>query len=184
MKWVKAGATVGAALAVGVGGLTPAGTWSAQASTADAAVELVAPQADEETRRIAAEDPQAVQTMATRCGDGYNVIGAEQLPYDGYRLGTLFRYSKKTSGGNWRYCMIFDNNTGSTKYMRLRTCEYTLENPECRTDQGDFSQYAGPVYTGLHWKYPQCSKVVAIMKNSKDSDKALIDAVRTANTCN
>ncbi|MHA4813164.1 hypothetical protein ACXZ65_02295 [Streptomyces aculeolatus] len=184
MKWVRAGATVGAALALGIGGVTPVGAWSAQASAADALDELVAPQADEETRRIAAADPQAVQTTATLCGDGYNLVGAEQLPDDGWRLGTLFRYSKLTSGGNWRYCMLFDNNTGSTKYMRLRTCEYTLEDPECRTDQGDFSQYAGPVYTGLHWRYPQCSKVVAIMKNTKESDNALIDAVRTANTCN
>lgn len=65
MKWVRAGATVGAALALSIGGVAPVGAWSAQASAADALDELVAPQADEETRRIAAADPQAVR--ARRC---------------------------------------------------------------------------------------------------------------------
>ncbi|MFD8866861.1 hypothetical protein ACFV1F_21270 [Streptomyces sp. NPDC059590] len=166
--------------------LAALGFTAPQASAAETAsvVDLVAPQADEETRRIAAEDPQAVQAAATLCGSGYELSDADQLPETDWRLGTLFLYLKAGAGSSWRGCQIFDNNTGSTKYMKLKVCDNKTDNPPCDTDEGNFSQYAGPVYTGTQWKYPQCARVTAIMKNSQSSGTALIDAVRVAGSCN
>jgi hypothetical protein len=174
----------GVRIAVAVTALAALGLTAPQASAADTAgvTHLIAPQADEETRKIAAEDPQTVRAAATLCGSGYHLFDADRLPSDERRLGTLFRYAN--GNGKWRGCALFDNNTGSTKYMKLRVCGAKDGQRRCDVDKGDFSQYAGPVYTGPNWTYPQGSTVTAIMKKTKDSDKRLIHAKRCAGACN
>ncbi|GHG95082.1 hypothetical protein [Streptomyces rubradiris] len=145
----------------------------------------VASFADAGTRAIAAQDREAVQAAATLCGDGYTLIYAERLP-DERRWGTLFTYMNWSDYSAGRGCAVFDNNLGVSKYMKLSICESTIESPECVTDAGNFSQYAGPVYSKTYWKYQQCSKVTAIMKNSaSDSDAAaLINRRLSVGTCN
>ncbi len=180
-----------------VAALTACGLTAPQASAGEAAApaagpalapavaEVVAPGADAQTRALAAAHPRQVEAMASLCGDAYTLRYAEQLPYEGNRLGTLFLYGRGLKEAPyWRGCQLFDNNTGSTKYMKLKVCENKVSNPDCVVDAGDFSQYAGPVRTRLAWDYPQCAKVTAIMKNSKGSDTALIDRQISAGSCN
>ncbi|MEU8998952.1 hypothetical protein AB0952_25760 [Streptomyces caniferus] len=131
------------------------------------------PEAKSETRAIAAADPQAVQAMASLCGSGYALTYAERLP-DATRFGTLFTY-KNAAGAS---CAVFDNNSGFTKYMKLKLCENSPGQP-CATDEGNFSQYAGPVRV----KSGFCATVTAIMKDSKSSHAALIDRVTTVPPC-
>jgi hypothetical protein len=144
---------------------------------------VVSARADSETREIAAEDPGAVQAMATLCGRGYELFDADRLPSAQRRLGTLFRYGK-SGGDGWRGCALFDNNTGGTKYMKLTMCGARNGERRCDKDSGDFSQYAGPVYTGPDWSDPKGAKVTAIMKKKWNSDTRLIDAERCAGACN
>lgn len=134
--------------------------------TAVAGVPL-SPSASDATRAIAAADPRAVEATANLCGAGYNLQHAEQLP-DSRRLGTIFTYQKNVEP--FSSCAIFDNNTGVAKYMKLKLCPNDLSKP-CNVDEGNFSQYAGPVRVTDGW----CAKVNAIMKNTKTSTTALID---------
>ncbi|GHB33859.1 hypothetical protein [Streptomyces chryseus] len=67
--------------------------------------------------------------------------------------------------------------------MKLKLCTHRTE-PRCDTDEGSFSQYAGPVtITGTHSEI-FCSKVTAVMKSSKTATVALIDRVSSATPCN
>ncbi|WP_309140287.1 hypothetical protein [Streptomyces sp. PKU-EA00015] len=143
--------------------------------TAVAGVSL-SPTATSTTRAIAASDPQAVQATANLCGSGYYLQYAEQLP-DERRWGTLFTYQRNEAPFN--SCAIFDNNLGTTKYMKLKLCPNDLSKP-CSVDEGNFSQYAGPVRVtdGL------CAQVTAIMKNSKTSTTALINRQFHVPPCN
>jgi hypothetical protein len=136
----------------------------------------ISPTATGTTRTIAASDPQAVQATSNLCGSGYYLQYAEQLP-DERRWGTLFTYQKNVAPFN--SCAIFDNNLGTTKYMKLKLCPNDLSKP-CSVDEGNFSQYAGPVRVtdGL------CAKVTAIMKNSKTSTTALINRQFHVPPCN
>ncbi|GHI09469.1 hypothetical protein AQI88_37620 [Streptomyces cellostaticus] len=152
-----------------------------QAVAADAStgspVQISAP-ADGATRAVAAEDPQAVRAAATRCGSGYKLYVAERLP-DATRLGTLFTYTKDGSSGLTGVCAIFDNNTGAKQYMKLKLCP-NRTNPTCDTEEGTFSQYAGPVYVTSPKGYLSCSKVTAIMKSG---GATVINRVMTATPC-
>ncbi|MEE1939617.1 hypothetical protein V1L54_09335 [Streptomyces sp. TRM 70361] len=128
------------------------------------------------TRAIAAADPQAARATANLCGSGYSLVYAERLP-DERRFGTLFTYTKGTT----QTCAVFDNNLGVRKYMKLKLCDNRV-NATCRTDEGDFIQYAGPVR--LTTDFNHCMRVTAIMKDSASSNVALIDRVTYATPCN
>ncbi|MDN3057065.1 hypothetical protein PH213_21455 [Streptomyces sp. SRF1] len=54
--------------------------------------------------------------------------------------------------------------------MKLKICEKKVSSPRCDTDEGNFTQYAGPV------RMNNCPEITAIMKNS--SGVAITDAVR------
>ncbi|MFD5112241.1 hypothetical protein ACFWNG_08005 [Streptomyces sp. NPDC058391] len=134
--------------------------------------------ANADTRAVAAADPQAAQAAAVECGTGYELRYAERLPTAENRLGTLFSYTKMT-GSRWDACAIFDNNTGATKYMKLKICPNTVGGA-CAQDEGNFSQYAGPV----HLTNAMCGDITAIMKNTSSSSTSLINAIRGATACN
>jgi hypothetical protein len=129
----------------------------------------VSARADAATRSIAAQGPHKVSVMASLCGSGYELITAERLP-DERRYGTLFIYVKGGAGPSNYACAVFDNNLDGSRYMKLKICEGIVSSPKCETDEGSFSQYAGPV------RMKNCPDVTAIMKNSQGV--AIIDAVR------
>ncbi|OIK08118.1 hypothetical protein [Streptomyces monashensis] len=116
------------------------------------------PSADPQTRALAATDPTAVQAAGLLCGSGYKLEFMEPLP-DARRFGTLFTYTKYTSGTNGA-CALFDNNLGAKKHMKLKVCWTT-----CNVDEGSFSDYAGPVkYESTPIKFdPACAQVTALM---------------------
>ncbi|MDH2391642.1 hypothetical protein QCN29_23250 [Streptomyces sp. HNM0663] len=120
-----------------------------------------------ETRKIAADSPQAVKATSNLCGSGFNLQYAERLP-DERRFGTLYTYQRNYSP--FESCAVFDNNLGTRKYMKLKLCPSSLLKP-CNVDEGNFTQYAGPVRLKDGW----CSRVTAIMKDYKSSGAALID---------
>ncbi len=130
--------------------------------------------ADDATRAVAKAQPAAAAATANLCGAGYELTFAEQLP-DSRRFGTLFLYRKGSSAS----CAVFDNNLGSAKYMKLKLCE-TKARPAgtprvCSTDEGTFSQYAGPVRVN-----DVCGEVTAILKQD---GIAIIDRVRLVPPC-
>src|SRR5512144_12652 len=165
------------------------GLRTAVAFTAAAASALMAPQtsaaditsvsgvhvasaADSGTRAIAVAAPRTVRGTANLCGSGYKLTYAERLP-DKRRFGTLFTYQNRSLAS----CAVFDNNLGTKKYMKLKLC--TNRFARCKTDKGNFSQYAGPVRVSDGF----CAKVTAIMKNSRNSSVALIDRVLRVPPC-
>ncbi|UGY91682.1 hypothetical protein [Streptomyces gobiensis] len=159
--------------------MTPAQAAAPTPSVPDA---LIFSQADAKTRAIAAAEPEALRATANLCGSGYQLSTADRLPEPNRRLGTLFLYSKSTASTIY-VCALFDNNTGSSKYMKLKLCP-NRAGATCPTDEGNFSRYAGPVRISGDYRYVGCSTVTAIMKNSKSSSAALIDRVTGAYTCN
>ncbi|MEU7137639.1 hypothetical protein [Streptomyces sp. NPDC046261] len=170
---------MGAAAAIGVLGFAVP-----QAQAADVTVApgvKVTAKADKNTRAIAAASPAAVAAGTSLCGAGYTLDYAERLP-DASRKGTLFTYTKPIPpGGSYNdipTCAIFDNNTGSAKYMKLKLCSNYTAVP-CAVNEGTFSQYAGPVFQ----KKGGCGLVYAIMKTSKSASSAIIDAKRGATAC-
>jgi hypothetical protein len=114
-----------------------------------------------QTRAIASADPAAVQATATLCGSGYQLEYAERLP-DARRFGTLFSYTKYSSGKDGA-CVVFDNNLGAKKHMKLKLCPSI--NDTCKVDDGMYSEYAGPVkYESSDAQFqPACSMVTALM---------------------
>ncbi|WP_308315408.1 hypothetical protein [Streptomyces sp. ISL-100] len=141
----------------------------------------ISPTASKATRTIAAAQTEAVRATSNLCGSTYVLQSAERLP-DARRFGTLFTYTRGNAGYTGA-CAVFDNNTGTAKYMKLKLCTNRTE-PRCDTDEGTFSQYAGPVtITGTHSEI-FCSKSTAIMKSTKTSTAALIDRVDYATPCN
>jgi hypothetical protein len=63
--------------------------------------------------------------------------------------------------------------------MKLKLCSnYTAEG--CASDEGNFSEYAGPVYR----THGGCGTVTALMKNSSSSSAYLVNAVRDSTNCN
>ncbi|SCK60014.1 hypothetical protein YWIDRAFT_03913 [Streptomyces sp. SceaMP-e96] len=83
-------------------------------------------------RAIAEADPDAVAATATLCGSGYKLDYAERLP-DARRFGTLFAYTKFTTGSPG-VCVLFDNNTGSAKHMKLKLCP-NKTGATCKVDE-------------------------------------------------
>lgn len=154
---------------------------SPQASASDGTTTIagvkVSPKANKETLRIAAADTGALQVTANVCGSSYSLYNAERLPTDANRLGTLFTYTNGGAGPSNFTCIILDNNTGTTKWMKVKLCENKVTSPRCDTDEGNFSQYAGPVYMD------NCATRTALMKNSSSSTTYLINAVR-GSVCN
>lgn len=151
-----------------------------QAVAVEQPVSRVAAGVDGVTKSIAAENPAAVVAAATVCGAGYNLSYAERLP-DASRKGTLFTYIKGTGGASndTPTCAIFENNTTSTKWMKIKLCSnYTAEG--CASDEGNFSQYAGPVYR----VHGGCGDVTALMKSTSASSTYIVNAVRGATSCN
>ncbi|MEV5845149.1 hypothetical protein AB0M32_24585 [Streptomyces sp. NPDC051985] len=134
---------------------------------------------DAQTRTIAEANTAAVSATATLCGTGYELEFAEQLP-DSRRYGTLFTYVK-SSVGAYGVCAVFDNNTTSAKHMKLKLCP-NKAGAACPTDEGTYSQYAGPVkYESSNSLYVMCSPVTAIMWDANGT--AIIDRVRSATLC-
>ncbi|MEU9287451.1 hypothetical protein AB0D57_22695 [Streptomyces sp. NPDC048275] len=135
-----------------------------------------------DARAYAEAHPGEMQTMASLCGSSYDVIVLGlRLPTDASRLGTLWVYSNTSAPSNGQNtCALFDNNTGSAKWMKLELCDNYTATP-CEVDQGTFSQYAGPV-----WQEPGgCGKVTALMKDSSSSTTYIINRVITNVTgCN
>lgn len=144
---------------------------SAHAASDNIAGVPISPQADQKTRSIAAADPAALQATATVCGAGYYLLNAVRLPEDTNRLGTWFLYNDGGSGPDNTACAILDNNTGTTKWMKLSLCENKVSSPRCDVDQGNFSQYAGPVYMD------NCATTTALMKNTSSSTTYLINRI-------
>ncbi|MCX4430652.1 hypothetical protein [Streptomyces mirabilis] len=164
-----------AAATLGILGLT-----APQVAAADRPIPSISAKADKNARAIAAENPAAVVAAATVCGTGYNLYKAEQLP-DASRLGTLFVYVKGSNpaSNDAPTCAIFDNNTSGAKWMKLKLCSNcTAEG--CASDEGNFSQYAGPVYRA----HGGCGTVTALMKNTSSSSTYLVNAVRDSTNCN
>ncbi|MEU7059797.1 hypothetical protein [Streptomyces sp. NPDC046197] len=163
---------------------TPAAT--AATPTADAlkvpgtTVQFAA-NASAQTKAIAAKKPNAVQATATLCGSGYTLFNAERLP-DSRRYGTLFTYTKSNSQGFSGACAVFDNNMPGGMKMKLKLCPNRTDASLCKTDQGLFTNYAGPVKIEGDHSYVFCSKVTAIMWDGI-AGPAIIDAVRDATPC-
>ncbi|NGO75715.1 hypothetical protein G6045_08485 [Streptomyces sp. YC504] len=149
----------------------------ASAGEVPAKTELkISAKADDTTRAIAEEETAAVLATGNLCGSSYQLYYAERLP-DATRLGTLFVYNQTSGDG---VCAIFDNNTGTAKYMKVKVCDYKT-TPTCVTDEGTFSQYAGPVRMNVT---TYCATVIAVMKTSKSATTALIDRKANARPCN
>ncbi|GHI02320.1 hypothetical protein AQI88_26545 [Streptomyces cellostaticus] len=131
-----------------------------------------------QTRALAAANPTAVSAAATLCGSGYKLDNAEQLP-DSRRFGTLFTYTKYV-GGVHGVCSLFDNNLGTAKHMKLKLCA-GLTALGCKTDEGTFKDYAGPVK--IENRDPLaviCAPVTAIMWSD---GVAIIDRQRSSTAC-
>ncbi|MFJ8314051.1 MULTISPECIES: hypothetical protein [unclassified Streptomyces] len=137
---------------------------------------VISPKASAATRALAAMDPKAVQDTANLCGAGYKLELATRLP-DARRFGTLFEYQNGASNE----CALFDNNLGTSKYMKLSVCEVYNGHRACSTDAGNFTQYAGPVRV----TYGFCANITAIMKDSAGTSdsSALINRVVPAVPC-
>ncbi|MEI5132783.1 hypothetical protein RB199_11980 [Streptomyces libani] len=134
---------------------------------------------DARTRAIAEADPDAVAATATLCGSGYKLDYAERLP-DARRFGTLFAYTKFTTGSPG-VCVLFDNNTGSAKHMKLKLCP-NKTGATCKVDEGTYSRYAGPLkYENSNGRYVQCSMVTALMWDA--NGRALINRLMSATVC-
>ncbi|MFI6375193.1 hypothetical protein [Streptomyces sp. NPDC050546] len=133
---------------------------------------------DAQTRAVAAENPAAVRATASLCGSGYELENAERLP-DARRFGTLFTYTKHTVGKAGA-CAVFDNNLGTAKKMKLKLCP-NLTGAACKVDEGNFSQYAGPVkYETTGSDSVDCAEVTAIMWSG---GVPIIDRVKSVAPC-
>ncbi len=125
------------------------------AATALSAALLVAPQAvavdqpnvpiaqdaDAVTRAVVKADRSAAAAAANVCGAGYTLKKGIPLPLGtepGERLATLFSYENGGKG-----CVILDNNVGASRYMYLKVCK--TDGTACDPDEGNFTEYAGPV---------------------------------------
>ncbi|MBB5117980.1 hypothetical protein AF335_09805 [Streptomyces eurocidicus] len=130
-----------------------------QAVAAEKPVVRIADYADAQTRAFAQANPQEVAAAMLACGPDYKLSTAIPLPKGTdpkMRLATLFSY---TRGGNDFGCSILDNNMGSASYkMKVSVCGSA---GACSTDQGNYLNYAGPVFTGQ----PVCATVSALMWN-------------------
>jgi hypothetical protein len=141
----------------------------------------VGPNVDAKSAAFVRNHPQEARAMANLCGAEYDTITlALRLPTDTNRLGTLWVYAGNGTGSYQNTCSIFDNNTGTSKWMKLQLCDNFTDTP-CDVDQGTFSQYAGPV-----WQKPGgCGTVTALMKTSSTATTYLINRVATNVTnCN
>jgi hypothetical protein len=168
-------ALAAAAATVGILGLT-----APQVAAADQSTPSISAKADKATRAVASANPAGVVAAATVCGTGYDLYRAAMLP-DASRKGTLFVYVKgdNPSSNDAPTCAILDNNTGSAKWMKLKLCSnYTAEG--CASDEGNFSEYAGPVYRA----HGGCGTVTALMKNTSSSSTYIINAVQDTTNCN
>ncbi|MDJ0345975.1 hypothetical protein QMK19_30470 [Streptomyces sp. H10-C2] len=168
-------------LAAGAAALAVLGLAAPQVAAADRPVPHIAAKADQNTRAFAARNPGAVAAVQLICGAGYNLYKVDMLPSESARRGTLFVYIKGTNGASddTPTCAIFDNNMEGAKWMKLKLCSnYTAEG--CASDEGNFTQYAGPVYRA----HGGCGEVTALMKNTSSSTKYIINAVRDTTTCN
>jgi hypothetical protein len=133
----------------------------------------IGPGVDSKSAAFAQDHPDEVRAMANLCGAEYDTITlALRLPTDTNRLGTLWVYGGNGAASNQNTCSVFDNNTGTAKWMKLQLCDNFTDTP-CDVDQGTFSQYAGPV-----WQKPGgCGTVTALMKTSSTSSTYLINRV-------
>jgi hypothetical protein len=146
-----------------------------QASAADRAAAAdgvrISSAANATTRTIAEQEPKAAIAAATVCGAGYELYNAEPLPTLDNRLGTLFSYDDGGLGPGNSECAILDNNTGSAKWMKIQLCENKASNPRCDVDQGNYTDYAGPVFMD------NCPSLTALMKTTSSSSGYIINRV-------
>ncbi|MFF9405889.1 hypothetical protein ACF1B0_10190 [Streptomyces anandii] len=132
---------------------------------------------DPQTRALAAANPAAVQAGGLLCGSGYRLASMEPLP-DSRRFGTLFTYTKEvTRPALSGACALFDNNLGAKQHMKLKLCWTT-----CKTDEGNFFDYAGPVKyeSNADTFQPRCAIVTALMW---EGDVAIINRERHIDAC-
>ncbi|MGP3952855.1 hypothetical protein [Streptomyces sp. 7N604] len=147
-------------MAVAIATLTATALIAPQAVASDKPDVKVAQSANAQTKAYAQANPEVVSAAATVCGSGYELSTVTPLPKGtdpSMRHATLFNYTK---GGNDHGCSIMDNNLGATRHMKLKVCNW--KKTVCDTDEGNFSQYAGPVYTSE----PVCAHVTAQMWSS------------------
>ncbi|MEV5196170.1 hypothetical protein AB0K86_27255 [Streptomyces clavifer] len=122
----------------------------------------VAAGADAETRAIAASMSATAAAAATLCGSAYELTDAKALPSATTRYGTLFFY---TNANTTSACAFMDNNTsGSANYMDLRIWAGN-NTAGADVDKGNFSSYAGPVYSSTAAAGGRCVGLSALMKN-------------------
>jgi hypothetical protein len=109
---------------------------------------------------VAVPTTPAAAASATVCGTGYEFNDAKALPSADKRYATLFFYTKGTSA-----CAILDNNTsGAANYMDLQIWPGDNKDAGDR-DKGNFSEYAGPVYSSTIATGGRCVGISALMKN-------------------
>jgi hypothetical protein len=132
-----------------------------QAVAADTPNVPISRDADAVTRAIAQADRSAAAAAANVCGTGYTLRKGIPLPLGtdpDLRLATLFSYENGGKG-----CVILDNNVGASRYMYLRVCK--TGGTACDPDEGNFSEYAGPVYVSSF----ACAPVTAKMGRTSTS---------------
>lgn len=159
------------ALAAGAALCLAAPHASADTQTEAVAKVKVAASANAYTHSVAATEAKAAQAATLLCGAGYTLYNADPLPSASNRLGMLFTYYKGGLGPGDYACAVFDNNTSGAKWMKLKMCENKATNPRCDTDEGTFSDYAGPVHMN------NCPTFTALMKTSSGAGTYLINRV-------
>ncbi|MFI6275872.1 hypothetical protein [Streptomyces sp. NPDC050988] len=132
-----------------------------QAVALDAPRVPISKDADAVTRAVARADMSAAAAAANACGTGYTLRKGIPLPLGtdpDLRLATLFAYENGGKG-----CAILDNNVGASRYMYLKVCK--AGGTACDPDEGNFSEYAGPVYVSSF----ACAPVTAKMGRTSSS---------------
>ncbi|CAL9664700.1 hypothetical protein [Streptomyces sp. Tu 3180] len=105
----------------------------------------VAADADSETRAWAAANPQEAVAQATECGGNYNTLVYIDGDLPGDVNGDDGSMAAYAGGG--LLCVIFKNETpGNANYMFLQACPGTSASSACGTDDGYYSEFAGPLY--------------------------------------
>ncbi|MEV0847678.1 hypothetical protein AB0J21_17715 [Streptomyces sp. NPDC049954] len=155
LRLVVAGSAVAAVCAT-----VPTATAAEAPAPSGTVAAPISAKADAEARAFAADNSAAVAAATTVCGTGYEFTDAKQLPNADNRYGTLFFYMKGNSA-----CAILDNNTpGGANYMDLKM--YPGDTPSAGgRDYGNFSEYAGPVYSSTLAQGGRCVTITALMKN-------------------
>ncbi|MDF3290163.1 hypothetical protein [Streptomyces silvisoli] len=139
----------------------------------------LAPNADAKAKAFAASHSRQVAAAQTVCGSGYSFATGYALPTPQERFGTLFIYSKGSwAGPDAPVCAVFDNNLGIPRWMKLKICDNRVD-VTCHSDEGNYSQYAGPVYMSPN----DCGTITALMKNSASDSVYIVNRTVSSAPC-